>query len=291
MEQNVAASTQNQALSALLFLYREVLKKDLGPIDALRARKPKRLPTVLTKEEVRRILTHLSDTHGLMARLLYGSGLRLMECIRLRVKDLDFAYHTITVHDGKGMEDRVTMLPESLIAPLQEHLRHVKHLHEEDLTRGYGAVYLPDALERKYPNANREWGWQYVFPSSQLSVDPRTGIVRRHHMDESGLQRAVRQAAQMAVTLVRRRGRYVQVGLFGKSIAFDLDQVVYRELTVTGTNASTPSSWLRALDLLRSGQVRSVPLITHVLPVTAWDEALAVFEAGAGVKTVFEPVG
>ena len=198
INENIAVSTQNQALSALLFLYREVLHQDLGPINALRARKPKRLPTVLTRDEVRRLFQHLSGVYLLMARLLYGSGLRLMECIRLRVKDLDFDYRTITVHDGKGEKDRVTVLPESLIVPLQDHLRIVKRTHEEDLARGYGAVYLPNALERKYPNANREWGWQYAFPSDRLSVDPRSGAVRRHHLDESGLQRAVRQAARQA---------------------------------------------------------------------------------------------
>jgi integron integrase len=198
VNEHVAASTQNQAFSALLFLYREVLHKDLGSIDALRAKKPKHLPTVLTKEEVRKVIANLSGTHRLMAGLLYGSGLRLMECVRLRVKDLDFNYHTITVRDGKGAEDRVTMLPQALIAPLQEHLQYVKNLHQADLAKGYGAVYLPDALERKYPNASREWIWQYVFPSDRLSVDPRTGVVRRHHLDESGLQKAVRQAAQQA---------------------------------------------------------------------------------------------
>jgi integron integrase len=198
VKENVAASTQNQALSALLFLYREVLHKDLGPIDALRAQKPKRLPTVLTKDEVRKVIGNLSGTHRLMASLLYGSGLRLMECLRLRVKDVDFARRAIIVRDGKGEQDRVTMLPESLIAPLQEHLQRVKRLHEEDLAKGYGSVYLPDALDRKYPNASREWIWQYVFPSDHLSTDPRSGVVRRHHLDESGLQKAVRAAARAA---------------------------------------------------------------------------------------------
>jgi len=198
VDEQVAASTQNQALSALLFLYREVLHQELGPVDALRAKKPKRLPTVLTRDEVQRLLGQMSGTHQLMARLLYGSGLRLMECLRLRVKDLDFDYRTVTVRDGKGEQDRVTVLPDSLIAPLQEHLLRVKRLHDQDLARGQGAVYLPDALERKYPNAHREWGWQYLFPSDRLSVDPRTGAVRRHHLDESGLQKAIRQAAQRA---------------------------------------------------------------------------------------------
>lgn len=198
-DQNVAASTQNQALSALLFLYRDVLQKDLGGfVDAVRAKKPKRLPTVLTKEEVRRVIGCMSGIHQLMAKLLYGSGLRLMECARLRVKDIDFAQHMIVVRDGKGEQDRVTMLPDSLVAPLQEHLQRVRRLHEEDLAKGYGQVYLPYALDRKYPNANREWGWQYVFPSDRLSIDPRSEIIRRHHIDESGLQKAVRQAAKQA---------------------------------------------------------------------------------------------
>jgi integron integrase len=155
VNENVAASTQNQALSALLFLYTKVLHQDLGPIDAMRAKKPKRLPSVLTKEEIHRVLGHLSGTHLLMAKLLYGSGLRLMECLRLRVKDLDSAQRQILVRDGKGEKDRVTMLPESVVAPLQDHLRIVKRTHEEDLAKGYGAVYLPYALERKYPNAER----------------------------------------------------------------------------------------------------------------------------------------
>lgn len=179
VNENVAASTQNQALSALLFLYREVLKKDLGPIDALRAKKPKRLPTVLTKEEVHRVLGELSGMHRLTAKLLYGSGLRLMECLRLRIKDVDFAQRVIIVRDGKGEQDRVTMLPHSLITPLQEHLLRVKRLHEEDLAKGHGTVYLPYALERKYLNANQEWIWQYVFPfGSSLRYSHRPGTPR-----------------------------------------------------------------------------------------------------------------
>ncbi len=199
VEENVAASTQNQALSALLFLYREVLHQDLDlPIDAARAKKPKRLPTVLTREEVQRVLAHLSGVHLLMAQILYGSGLRLMECLRLRVKDLDVAQRQIIVRDGKGQKDRITVLPETIVKPLQQHLQQVKRTHKEDLARGYGAVYLPNALARKYPNAEQEWGWQWVFPSSRLSVDPRSGVVRRHHADPSGLQKAVRRAAKLA---------------------------------------------------------------------------------------------
>ena len=197
VEEHVAASTQNQALSALLFLYREVLGQALDiSINAVRAKKPKRLPTVLTREEVQRVLAQLSGVHLLMAQLLYGSGLRLMECLRLRVKDLDFEQRQIIVRDGKGQKDRITVLPERLIEPLHQHLQQVKRLHEQDLAHGYGAVYLPDALARKYPNAQREWLWQWVFPSPRLSVDPRSGVVRRHHVDPTSLQKAVRRAAQ-----------------------------------------------------------------------------------------------
>ena len=181
VEGNVAASTQNQAFSALLFLYREVLKVEFdAPLDSIRAKKPARLPVVLTRAEARQVIEGMSGIYQLMAKLLYGSGLRLMECVRLRVKDVDFARREITVRDAKGGHERVTMLPESLIAPLQEHLKRVKLLHEQDMAAGFGQVYLPYALDRKYPNASREWGWQYVFPSDRLSTDPRTGLKRRH---------------------------------------------------------------------------------------------------------------
>jgi len=196
VEQNVAASTQNQALAALLFLYREVLHLDLGPVEPVRAQKPQRLPVVLTREEVRLVFAQMSGLHLLMAQLLYGTGMRLMECARLRVKDVDFARREILIRDGKGEKDRVTMLPASLSAPLQAHLQEVKVLHQRDLAEGYGAVYLPYALERKYPNAATEWGWQYVFPATKRSVDPRSGVTRRHHLDESALQKAVRAAVQ-----------------------------------------------------------------------------------------------
>ncbi len=199
-EEHVAASTQTQALSALLFLYREVLQQPIDAIDlqSIRAQKPKRLPTVLTKSEVQRVLAHLTGTYLLMARLLYGSGLRLMECLRLRVKDVDFEMRHIIVRDGKGGQDRVTLLPEIVIPALRDHLTHARTLHEQDLAQGYGCVYLPDALERKYPNACTEWGWQYVFPADNLSKDPRSGILRRHHIHESSLQKAVRAAAKVA---------------------------------------------------------------------------------------------
>ena len=196
---HVAASTQNQARSALLFLYREVLDIPLdAPRDVVLAKVPQRLPTVLTKAEVQAVLRQLAEPYRLMAQLLYGSGLRLMECIRLRVKDLDFGRHELTVRDGKGEKDRVTMLPERLTTPLQLQLQLVKRWHDSDLERGYGTVYLPFALERKYPNANREWGWQYLFPANRLSKDPRSDRLRRHHLDASGLQKGVKAAVKSA---------------------------------------------------------------------------------------------
>jgi integron integrase len=198
-EGRVSASTQNQALSALLFLYREVLGVDLPFVEGIeRAKRPARVPVVLTREEAARVLDRLSGTHHLMASLLYGSGLRLMECVRLRVKDLDLGYRQVTVRDGKGERDRRTMLPDRLVAPLSEHLARVRRLHGEDLRLGYGRAYLPYALERKYPSAASEWGWQWVFPASRLSVDPRTGAVRRHHAAEDLLQRAVKRAVAQA---------------------------------------------------------------------------------------------
>ena len=193
----VAASTQNQAKSALLFLYREVLETKLPWLDNVtQAKAPKRLPVVLTVSETQAVLAQLKGTHQLVAGLLYGAGMRLMEAIRLRVKDVEFARHEIIVREGKGFKDRVTMLPESLIAPLKLHLAKVQALHDEDVAAGYGEVYLPFALDKKYPHAAREWGWQYVFPSKNLSIDPRSGVTRRHHIDEKGLQRAIKQAVR-----------------------------------------------------------------------------------------------
>jgi integron integrase len=247
VEHNVAASTQNQALSALLFLYRDVLKQAIDfPTQAVRASKPKRLPTVLTREEVKRIIAQLSGLHQLMAQLLYGSGLRLMECVRLRVKDVDFAQHQIIVRDGKGMQDRVTMLPDRLVARLQQHLLAVKRIHEEDLTRGHGMVYLPFALAQKYPNANREWIWQYVFPADRLSVDPRSGAVRRHHVDESGLQKAIRAAARTAGV-----DKHVTPHTFRHSFATHLLENGYDIRTVQ--------------ELLGHKDVKTTMIYTHVL--------------------------
>ena len=197
VERQVAASTQNQALSALLFLYTHVLERPLGELGKLvRANRPKRLPVVLTRAEVQAILPHLQGVHHLVASLLYGSGLRLLEGLHLRVKDVDFGYAQLTVRDGKGQKDRVTILPASATEPLQRHLGIVRLKHENDLAAGYGAVYLPYALARKYPNAARAWGWQYVFPASKRSKDPRSGVVHRHHLSEQAVQYAVRRAVR-----------------------------------------------------------------------------------------------
>ena len=196
---HVAASTQSQALSAVLFLYQQVLKQDIGWLDdVVRAKQPHRVPVVLTQDEVKVVLAHLSGTTWIMATLLYGAGLRLLECLRLRVKDVDFTYNQIVVRDGKGRKDRVTMLPQQVKVPLQRHLHDVQQLHEQDVQAGAGHVYLPYALERKYPNASREWIWQYVFPAARPSRDPRTGIVRRHHIHKLVLQRAVHAAVRKA---------------------------------------------------------------------------------------------
>ena len=196
---HVSASTQNQAKSALLFLYKEVLALELPWLNKVESAKaPKRLPVVLTRDEVMAVLSRLEGSHSLIARLLYGTGLRIMECLRLRVKDIDFACGEILVRDGKGAKDRVTMLPESLASALQAHLVRVRELHRQDVEAGHGEVYLPYALDRKYPSAGREWMWQYVFPSASLSVDPRTGIVRRHHVQDQAVQRAIRQAVRDA---------------------------------------------------------------------------------------------
>ena len=195
----VAASTQNQALNAIVFLYRQVLKRELGWLEEVeRAKKPARLPVVFTREEARAVLSRLDGIRWVMASLLYGSGLRLMECTRLRVKDVDFDQHQLIVRDGKGGKDRITMLPDRLVEPLRTHLDKVAVLHKKDLSEGFGAVYLPFALEKKYPNANREWGWQYVFPGGHRSIDPRSGIERRHHIDPTVLQRAVKEAVRSA---------------------------------------------------------------------------------------------
>jgi integron integrase len=197
VRRHVSASTQNQALCALVFLYRHVLGQHLGWLeDVVRAKRPQRLPVVLTRPEVKALLGALEGIRWIMASLLYGAGLRLLECLRLRVKDIGFSSHQILVHEGKGNKDRRTMLPAAVKEPLAAHLEHVRQLHQNDVAQGFGRVYVPDALRRKYPNANREWGWQWVFPASQISLDPRSGEQRRHHLHESVLQRAVKEASR-----------------------------------------------------------------------------------------------
>jgi integron integrase len=194
-DSHVSASTQNQALNALLFLYKEVLEKKIGLIQGvIRANRPKRLPVVLTKEEVKRILDCLENTPWLMAVLLYGAGLRLLECCHLRVKDIDFSRNQIVVRAGKGNKDRYTILPAVVVEPLRKHVQAVKRQHEEDLKRGLGRVVLPDALERKYPSAGKEWGWQWVFPATSHYTDRLTGEHRRHHLHETVLQKAFKEA-------------------------------------------------------------------------------------------------
>jgi integron integrase len=199
VERQVAAATQKQALAALLFLYREVLELDLPWLDGItRAKQRVRVPVVLTQTEVKRLLDLMEGTPGLMARLLYGSGMRLMEGVRLRVKDIDFERHEITVHEGKGGKDRRTMLPTSLVEPLQAHLVRVRALFDGDRAQDLPGVQMPDALARKYPDAASSWGWFWVFPSVSLSVDPRSDIRRRHHAHEQVLQRAIKRAVQAA---------------------------------------------------------------------------------------------
>ncbi len=195
VKRNVSSSTQDLALNALVFLYRHVLEQPLGDIrNVTRSTRPRRVPVVLTEDEVRLVLGGLQGQPRLVASLLYGSGLRLMEALRLRVKDLEFERRALVVRAGKGNKDRVVTLPDNLVVPLEEHLARVRSTHKTDLAEGYGRVWLPDALARKYPSAPAEWGWQYVFPSSRRSVDPYSGVIRRHHFDHTAVQKAVRVA-------------------------------------------------------------------------------------------------
>lgn len=243
----VTASTQNQALNAIIFLYRHVLKQDLGiEINAVRAKRSRYLPTVLTPAEVTAVLEQLPGVYQLVAKLLYGSGLRLNEALRLRIKDVDFAQRQIVVRDTKGGESRITMLPDSVQDDLKRHLQNVKHLHQQDLDQGYGLVYLPFALERKYPNADRQWIWQFVFPAERFSKDPRSGVVRRHHLHESGLQRAMKRAAQKAD--IQKR---VSCHTFRHSFATHLLQNGYDIRTVQ--------------ELLGHKDIKTTMIYTHVL--------------------------
>lgn len=247
VERNVSASTQNQALSAILFLYRHVLSRELAlPSNLIRAKKSSHLPTVLSKQEALSVINQMSGSTKLMAQILYGGGLRLMECLRLRVKDIDFGNHQIMVRDGKGEQDRITVLPESLTAALRAQLQFAKKIHEQDLKEGFGEAVLPYALDRKYPNAGREWAWQYIFPASQRSVDTRSTVTRRHHLDESVLQRAVKQASRSTSI-----AKPVSPHTFRHSFATHLLQNGYDIRTVQ--------------ELLGHKDVKTTMIYTHVL--------------------------
>ena len=246
-DRKVAASTQNQALSALLFLYKEALGTELHWLDGLvRAKRPQRMPVVLTREEVEKILSTLEGTQWLMASLLYGTGMRLMECLRLRVKDVDFGYSQLLVRDGKGEKDRITMLPRCLDEPLKRQLQKARQLHDRDLQEGFGEVHLPYALARKYPRAGFEWGWQYVFPSKNRSADPEDGVIRRHHLDETVLQRAVKSATRASGI-----SKPVHCHTFRHSFATHLLQSGYDIRTVQ--------------ELLGHSDVSTTMIYTHVL--------------------------
>lgn len=246
--ENVAASTQNQALSAILFLYNHILHIELSRenLSYSRSRKRKYVPTVLSKDEVHTVIAKMDSNYRLMAQIMYGSGLRLMEALRLRVKDIDFANQQIIVRDGKGGDDRLTLLPGLLVAPLRLQLNQVKATHQKDLLDGYGSVHLPTALEKKYLNANKEWIWQYLFPAKRLSKDPRSGITQRHHLHESNLQKAVKNAARLA-----KIDKRITPHTFRHSFATHLLEAGYDIRTVQ--------------ELLGHKDVKTTMIYTHVL--------------------------
>jgi len=246
-ERKVAASTQNQATSAILFLYRVVLQREMKlPPDLTNASRPKRLPVVLTHAEAMTVINHTRGVTRLMTKILYGSGLRLMECLRLRVKDIDFDNHQINVRGGKGDNDRTTILPDSLIPEIKHILQDVKALHQKDLAEGYGETVLPNALDVKYINAPKEWGWQFIFPASQRTLDPQTGIIRRHHLDETVLQKAIREATKIAGI-----DKQVTPHTFRHSFATQLLQNGYDIRTIQ--------------ELLGHKDVKTTMIYTHVL--------------------------
>jgi integron integrase len=259
VEQHVSASTQNQALAGLLFLYRNVVGYDVGDLGGvIRARKPKRIPVVMTRDEVRVVLAAMDGETRLMASLMYGTGMRLMECLRLRVLDIDFAKHEIAVRDGKGGKDRVTMLPESVVPALRAQLRHAQAVHKRDLSDGWGRVVLPDALDRKYPHAASEWRWQWAFPQQKRWSNAQTGVQGRHHVHETILQRSVKEA-------VRRAGVTKHVGChtFRHSFATHLLEAGYDIRTIQ--------------ELLGHKDLSTTMIYTHVLN-----------KGGLGVKSPFD---
>ena len=262
VNQHVAPATQNQAMNALVFLYKRVLEQPLeGKIDALRAEQKVHVPVVLTREEVASVISLMEGTPQLVVKLLYGSGLRIMEAMRLRIKDVDFAMKQVTVRSGKGDKDRVTTFPASLTPLLQNHLARVKTLHQQDLAAGLGEVYLPHALNRKYPNAAREWGWQYIFPAREVSVDPRGGVKRRQHVDPSVINRAI--------TVVVRRAhltKIVSAHTFRHSCATHLLQ--------RGTDIRTIQQ------LLGHNDLKTTMIYTHILQ-----------QGGQGVPSPLDDLG
>ena len=260
--QHVAPATQNQAMNALVFLYRRVLEQPLeGKIDALRADAKVHVPVVLTREEVASVISLMEGTPQLVVKLLYGSGLRIMEAMRLRIKDVDFAMKQVTVRSGKGDKDRVTTFPASLTPLLQNHLARVKTLHQQDLAAGLGEVYLPHALNRKYPNAAREWGWQYIFPAREVSVDPRGGVKRRQHVDPSVINRAIKVVVRRA-----HLTKIVSAHTFRHSFATHLLQ--------RGTDIRTIQ------ELLGHNDLKTTMIYTHILQ-----------QGGQGVPSPLDDLG
>jgi integron integrase len=248
VERKASASTQNQAISAILFLYRNLLNivLDQTSLDFIRPKKGKRIPTVLSKDEARSVIANLTGSYKLMTQIMYGSGLRLMECLRLRVKDIDFDNHRILIYDGKGGDDRVSMLPDSIIPPLREHLARTRAIHQKDLTAGFGTVFMPFGLDKKFPEAHKQWIWQYIFPATTLTPDTETGIVRRHHIHETALQRSIKDAAKLAK--VEKR---VTPHTFRHSFATHLLQNNYDIRTIQ--------------ELLGHKDVKTTMIYTHVL--------------------------